>query len=60
MSNPFRFCQQKFNLVDTKPDYINTIGKPEMIIQSMGINVAPFDRQSLLKNDSDDMPFMKI
>jgi hypothetical protein len=23
----------------------------------MGINVAPFDRQSLLKNDSNDMPF---
>jgi hypothetical protein len=26
-----------------------------MIIQSVGVNVAPFDRNSLLKNDSDDM-----
>jgi hypothetical protein len=28
-----------------------------MIIQSVGVNVAPFDRNSLLKNDSDDMRF---
>jgi hypothetical protein len=25
--------------------------------QSVGVNVAPFDRNSLLKNDSDDMRF---
>jgi hypothetical protein len=31
-----------------------------MIIQSVGVNVAPFDRNSLLKNDSEDMRFMKI
>jgi hypothetical protein len=30
------------------------LGAPEMIIQSVGVNVAPFDRNSLLKNDSDD------
>jgi hypothetical protein len=28
-----------------------------MIIQSVGVNVAPFDRNSLLKNDSEDMRF---
>jgi hypothetical protein len=31
-----------------------------MIIQSVGVNVAPFDRNSLLKNDSDDMRFMNL
>jgi hypothetical protein len=33
---------------------LTQLGAPEMIIQSVG-NVAPFDRNSLLKNDSDDM-----
>ena len=60
MSNPLGFFSQDKSLTwsNTKPvTTLTQVGKPEMIIQSIGINVAPFDRQSLLKNDSDDMPF---
>ncbi len=60
MSNPLGFFSQDKSLTWSKIKPVTTltqIGRPEMIIQSMGVNVAPFDRPSLLKNDSDDMPF---
>jgi hypothetical protein len=59
MSNPLGFSQDNsLTWSKTKPVTTLTQVNCEMIIQSMGINVAPFDRQSLLKNDSDDMPFL--
>jgi hypothetical protein len=43
MSNPLGFDKSL-----TKP--VSTLtSAPEMIIQSVGVNVAPFDRNSLLK-----------